>query len=146
MNAADISRKPSLAGAKALLAASNLPTVDITPEHCEHFYYVGRHAEPEGLIGLEILGEVALLRSLVVAEFRRATGAGTALLEHAEREAGRAGVSTIYLLTTTAERFFAKRGYRQAERASAPESIRLTREFSGLCPASSTFMVKHLGA
>jgi amino-acid N-acetyltransferase len=47
-------------------------------------------------------------------------------------------------LTTTAESFFAKHGYQRAARESAPAAIRGTREFAGICPASSTFMLRHL--
>lgn len=145
MSSLPISRKPGLSSAVALLAAAKLPTHDLTEDHCEHFYYSGSREEPEALVGLELFGNVALLRSLVVAEFLRGTGAGSALLEHAEREARGAGVSHLYLLTTTAEPFFLKRGFMRASRESAPDAIRATREFSGLCPASSAFMVKPLG-
>jgi amino-acid N-acetyltransferase len=48
----------------------------------------------------------------------------------------------LYLLTTTAREFFAGRGYRAIDRADAPERIRGTTEFSDLCPASATAMVK----
>jgi arsenate reductase len=54
-------------------------------------------------------------------------------------------VARIYLLTTTAAGFFGKRGYLPADRDQAPAGIRATREFSGVCPASAAFMVKHLG-
>jgi amino-acid N-acetyltransferase len=53
-------------------------------------------------------------------------------------------VRVIYLLTTTAEEFFARRGYRRTERSSAPVAIRNTREFAGICPVSSAFMNKLL--
>jgi amino-acid N-acetyltransferase len=71
-------------------------------------------------------------------------GIGSQLVEHAERYARSRGVESIYLLTSTAEKFFGGRGYAHTERASAPASIRGTREFASLCPASSAFMVKHL--
>ncbi len=54
------------------------------------------------------------------------------------------GVRDVYLLTTTAEDFFARRGYVRIGREKAPRTIRSTREFADLCPASSAFMVKHL--
>jgi amino-acid N-acetyltransferase len=85
-----------------------------------------------------------LLRSLVVAPRRRGTGEGAALLKHAEDHARGEGVRTLYLLTNTAESFFAKHGYQRAARESAPAAIRATREFSGICPASSAFMMRQL--
>jgi amino-acid N-acetyltransferase len=139
-----ISAKPTLAAAVTLLEAARLPTEDLTEQHCEHFFFTGTAGAPDGLVGLELFGEVALLRSLVVADARRNAGAGSRLLAHAETEARARGVRRIYLLTTTAEGFFARRGYGRAARESAPAAIRATREFSGICPASSAFMVKQL--
>jgi amino-acid N-acetyltransferase len=139
-----IGSRPRLDAAVQLLAAAQLPTEDLTASHCEHFYFTGSPTEPTGLIGLELFGHVALLRSLVVAPDRRRTGEGAALLRHAEDQARERGVATLYLLTTTAESFFAKHGYQRAPRDSAPAAIRATREFSSICPASSAFMMRQL--
>jgi len=144
MDSAIIAARPGLAAATTLLAAAKLPTSDLTERHCEHFFFLGPEEALEGLVGLEPFGEVALLRSLVVAENLRGTGAGSRLLEHAETQARSRGVRELYLLTTTAEPFFAARGYARAARESAPLAIRTTREFAGICPASSAFMVKRL--
>ena len=76
----------------------------------------------------------------------RGAGAGARLLAHAESQARARGVKTLYLLTTTAESFFARHGYASADRDGAPPAIRATREFSGICPASSAFMRKLLQA
>ena len=116
---------------------------DLTAAHLNNFYYSGSVAEPDGIIGLELYGTQALLRSLVVAVSMRSTGLGSALLDHAESHARQAGVQSIYLLTTTAESFFSRRGYVLTHRDDAPASIRATREFADICPASSAFMVKH---
>ncbi len=106
-----IAAHPKLAVASALLASANLPTADLTEEHCRHFFFVGPHDAPVGLVGVELLGDVALLRSLVVAPSGRKSGAGSALVRHAENYARLRGARNLYLLTTTAEAFFAKRGY-----------------------------------
>jgi amino-acid N-acetyltransferase len=140
----DISARPPLAGAVALLTSASLPVEDLTPAHCENFFFTGPGDAPTGLVGLELLGEVALLRSLVVSPQRRGQGEGRALLRHAETFARGRGVRTLYLLTTTAEPFFERQGYRRAERDSAPAAIRATREFAGICPASSAFMCRAL--
>ena len=136
--------RPSLPAVVALLAAARLPTEDLTEGHCESFFFSGSSETPEGLVGLELFGDVALLRSLVVSEEQRGTGAGSRLLSHAEQHALSRGVRHLYLLTTTAEAFFSKRGYVRAERQAAPPAIRATREFAGICPASSAFMSKQL--
>jgi amino-acid N-acetyltransferase len=144
VTAAAISPKPSLEAAVALLRSAKLPTEDITERHCDHFFFLGPASTPDGLVGLELFGEAALLRSLVVADALRGTGAGSNLLRYAEAHARARGVTRLYLLTTTAEKFFARRGYAHAAREDAPPAIRATREFSGICPASSAFMVKRL--
>jgi len=136
--------KPSLAAAKALLESAQLPTADLTEQHCEHFLYAGAEGAPTGLVGLELFGDVALLRSLVVSPDARAAGMGTTLVQHAEARARAHGVRTVYLLTTTAEGFFDRRGYAKVARELAPAAIKATREFAGICPASSAFMSKQL--
>jgi len=139
-----ISAGPRVEAAVTLLGSAGLPTEDLARLSLEHFFFAGPAEAPTGLVGLEMLGDVALLRSLVVAKPLRGSGAGSALLDHAERHARTRGVKVLYLLTTTAERFFAQRGYVHAPRDSAPAAIRATREFSALCPSSSAFMSRQL--
>lgn len=50
----------------ALLEAEKLPASDLTETHLEHFFFTGADGAPSALVGLEIYGEAALLRSLVV--------------------------------------------------------------------------------
>jgi amino-acid N-acetyltransferase len=135
---------PSRAGAVALLDAGALPSSDVTDEHMEHFYFCGSADAPSALVGLELRGTSALLRSLVVHPDRRMTGIGRRLVEHAESQARARGVRAMYLLTTTASAFFERHGYTLAARETAPPEIRATREFADICPASSAFMVKQL--
>ena len=65
--------------------------------------------------------------------------ASVALLDLVALPAG-----AMYLLTTTAERFFAQRGYVRIARGSVVPAIQATREFTRLCPDSSTLMVSAL--
>ena len=69
---------------------------------------------------------------------------GSTLVEYAEQYAATKGVRSIYLLTSTGEAFFKRLGYHWIDRSRAPPSIKETREFAGLCPASSAFMMKAL--
>jgi amino-acid N-acetyltransferase len=139
-----ISRGPTLANTVELLALAELPTEDLTEAHCDHFFFAGPASRPTGLVGVELFGDVALLRSLVVVAERRGRGEGFALLDYAEGYSRARGVRQLYLLTTTAEGFFTKHGYARATRESAPPEIRATREFAGICPANSAFMVRQL--
>ena len=136
--------RPPRSTAVALLQSQGLPVSDITDEHLEHFFFVGSDGSPTGLVGLEVYGTDALLRSLVVGEAARGKGLGSVLVDHAERYAASKSVRSIYVLTTTAEGFFKRRAYYRIDRSRAPPSIKETHEFASLCPASSAFMVKAL--
>jgi amino-acid N-acetyltransferase len=136
--------RPPRSTAVALLQAQGLPVSDLTDEHLEHFFFIGSDGSPTGLVGLELYGTDALLRSLVVAESARSKGLGSTLIGHAEQYAASKSVRSIYLLTTTAEAFFERLGYQRIERSNVPPSIERTREFASLCPASSAFMLKSL--
>jgi amino-acid N-acetyltransferase len=139
-----ISAGPVAEAARGLLAAANLPNSDLTDEQLTSFFYCGPATAPSALIGLELYGSDALLRSLVVDPTLRSKGLGSALVVRAEAQAARHGIGTLYLLTTTAEAFFARRGYHRIDRTVAPAAIRSTKEFADLCPASSAFMFKRL--
>jgi amino-acid N-acetyltransferase len=43
-----------------------------------------------------------------------------------------------------ASAYFSARGYGLADRQRAPQVIKTTAQFAGLCPASATFMKKRL--
>ena len=97
-----------------------------------------------GVVGLEPRGDVALLRSLAVAEACRRQGMATQLVSKIEEYARSQGVAVIYLLTLTAEDFFAERGYQKTDRESAPPGLQETNEFKNLCPQAAACMQKNL--
>lgn len=134
------------AALEQLLATAELPTEDLTPEMLEHFLAAHVDHALVGAIGLEPFGDAGLLRSLAVDEAHRGTGLGSKLVEALEEHARDQGVRELYLLTTTAEDFFLKLGYRRLPREQAPDAIAATAQFSQLCPSSSAFMVKPLFA
>lgn len=142
----NITHKPPEVEVKELLASAQLPTIDITPEHLEHFFGAWADSSLEGVVGVELFGSVALLRSLAVAASKRGFGLGAKLLARAEQYAAEKGVRSMFLLTTTAGSYFEKRGYSLLLREAAPEAIQKTAEFASICPASSAFMVKHMRA
>jgi L-amino acid N-acyltransferase YncA len=140
----NIFRNPPESAVKRLLAESNLLSSDLTPDHLKDFFGCGSTERLTGVVGLEIYGKVALLRSLAVTQDCRASGYRKALVAEAERYAWSRGVNEMYLLTSTAERFFERLRYKRASREAAPDAIRRTREFAELCPSSSAFMMKTL--
>jgi len=129
-----------------LLQMVDLSTEDITPETLEHFLVAHLGKALVGCVGLEVLEEVGLLRSVAVDDAHRGLGLGKELVAAMEEHAKDAGVRELYLLTTTAEGFFAGLGYRKLAREQAPSAIAGTAQFSALCPSSSSFMVKTISA
>ena len=128
--------------ATSLLAASGLPTADLSPAII--LLGVRDGVGLEGLAGLEPHGPVGLLRSLAVRHDRRRSGLGSALVLEVERLAAAHGIPDLYLLTTTAEAFFRHRGYAPVERPSVPAAIQSTAEFTSVCPSSAVVMRKAL--
>ncbi|MBL9199348.1 MAG: GNAT family N-acetyltransferase [Opitutaceae bacterium] len=119
----------------ALLRDAGLPHEDFAP-HLAHFLVARTPGGAiAGAIGAEVCGREALLRSLVVTPAWRGQGLGSRLLAGLERAAAAWGVERWWLLTLTADSFFAARGFRAAPRAEAPPAIAATAEFAGLCPS-----------
>ena len=58
-----ISARPGLRATATLLNAAGLPSIDLTPAHLEHFFYCGTAEAPTALIGVELYGADALLRT-----------------------------------------------------------------------------------
>jgi amino-acid N-acetyltransferase len=129
----------------ALLAAASLPTDDLTSSSLSMFTVCEGADGVLGAVALEVRDpRNAMLRSLVVGQGLRGTGIGRSLVADVEAHARSQGIRTLYLLTDSAESFFAKLGYHCVDRALAPESIRTHAQFQTLCPASAAFMHKVL--
>lgn len=109
---------------KQLLLLCELPQEDITPEHLRHFLVLKEKGEVVGVVGVEVLGRFGLLRSLAVDPRWRRRGFGLHLTEKAEEYAASLKIEALYLLTMTAEGFFASRGYQRVERTSVPAPFR----------------------
>src|SRR5277367_3621974 len=117
-----IRERPPHQSVVTLLKTAGLPASDLTDAHLEHFFFTGTDGAPSALVGLEIHGDAALLRSLVVSAAARTQGLGSALVLHAEEYAAAHRVRALYLLTTTAEAYFEHRGYRRIDRSEAPSA------------------------
>jgi len=122
-----------------LLADNGLPTADV-PGALDSLYLIAVDGRRVGVAGLERHGDLALLRSVAVEASERGNGYGARACEALLDRAADAGVSTVYLLTTTADGFFARLGFERVDRAAVPDPIRATREFSELCPSTAVVM------
>ena len=126
-----------------LLDAEGLPSGDLH-EPGVRLLVFRDGAAAIGYAGLELYGEDALLRSVVVEPTRRRAGAGRTIVEATLAEARRLGATRAFLLTTSAKAYFERLGFTAIERASAPAPILATRQAVGLCPSSAPLMVKPL--
>jgi amino-acid N-acetyltransferase len=123
----------------ALLEAAGLPTAGV-PRTMVDFLVANRADGLAGAIGLERYGSGALLRSAVVRPGDQGTGIGAALVSALLDRARDGGLREIYLLTTTAERWFPRFGFTPIEREQVPDAVRVSVEFREACPASAAVM------
>jgi amino-acid N-acetyltransferase len=86
----------------------------------------------------------ALLRSVAVDPTQQGRRLGHQLTEAALSLARTHGADIVFLLTTTAERFFPKFGFEPIARADVPASVQTSVEFQSACPASAIVMRKRL--
>jgi amino-acid N-acetyltransferase len=122
----------------ALLRGAELPVEDIRAAGGRQDFIVAMAGDRlAGCVAIEVSGDACLLRSFAVDPERRGGGLGSALYERILARASLRGVAQVYALTTTAERFFAKRGFERIDRAAAPAAVAASEEFRGLCPASA---------
>lgn len=144
-NRIEFAAPADLSAIRALLDEAGLPHADIVGRPGARFWILRASDRTIGAVGLETYGSTGLLRSLVVAPEGRGAGLGGRLVEELETAARRDGLRRLVLLTQTAEKFFAHRGYAVIDRADAPAEVRVSTEFRSLCPASATCMSKDLG-
>jgi amino-acid N-acetyltransferase len=128
---------------RSLLADAGLPFEDIG-DHIPQVMVAKLGGRLVGCVGLEPLGEFAMLRSLTVAPASRGRGIGRSLYERIVAHARLHGVGQLYLLTTTAEEFFTQLGFSRTDRTEVPPAVQSTQEFRTLCPSTATCMVKSI--
>ncbi len=135
---------PAIEEVLPLLAECALPVADISVSSPLGFFGVRDGGALVALVGLELYTPFALLRSLAVAPTFRRRGLARELVAFAESFAAAQSIESLFLLTTTAERFFLSLGYLPVSRSAAPQVIQATSQFSCLCPSSSAFLSKYV--
>lgn len=93
---------------------------------------------------LEMYPDGALLRSVAVESTLRGSGLGVQIVRAALELARRQGTTSVYLLTTTAEGFFPRFGFRRIGREEVPAGVRTSVEFQSACPESAVAMATDL--
>jgi amino-acid N-acetyltransferase len=130
-----------LEAVEALLTASGLP-LDGVRDALPTFVVAESGTDLVGVAGLEVCCENALLRSVAVRPEWRSHGVGRALVTRVISDAESRGIRALYLLTTTADRYFPTFGFRTIPRDEVPADVRETAEFREACPASATVMCR----
>jgi phosphoglycolate/pyridoxal phosphate phosphatase family enzyme len=88
----------------------------------------------------EPLGDAALLRSVAVASDVRGAGIGLLVGAATLRQVARSEVRDVYLVTTDAEGFFARCGFRTIPREELPEAVAAHRQITRECPSTAPVM------
>jgi amino-acid N-acetyltransferase len=124
---------------KALLEASQLPASDIDLN--KQLFLVALHDQAVvGTIALEVVGNSALLRSFAVDVKFRSRQIGARLYREAVAQSKQKGIAHLFLLTTTADRYFDRLSWQRIGRDEVPEAIGATTEFASICPVSAIVM------
>jgi N-acetylglutamate synthase-like GNAT family acetyltransferase len=133
-------RPADLATVRALVEQCGLANDAIEDQFGDAYAVAEVGDELVGVAGIEVHGTCGLLRSLAVAPHARGQGLGAALVRDRVEWANNKRLESVHLLTTTASDFFARHGFVAIARDEAPSEIKLSKEFSEMCPASATFM------
>jgi amino-acid N-acetyltransferase len=140
-----LAKDTDLDAIESLLTQSQLPTAGVRDELCS-FLVAEADARVVGVVGMEKRGNYGLLRSTAVAPEWRGKHVAKRLVEQIIADAESQGVNALYLLTTTAERYFPNFGFEVTARDVVPQDIKATEEFREACPASATVMCLKLTA
>lgn len=132
-------RLDDLVAIKALLAANNLPIAGVD-DHWKTFLVARDGETVVGCGGAEAYQFAALIRSVAVAPEYRSSGVGRRLVRQLLDRLASRGLREFYLLTTTAEAYFKKRGFKVIDRDEVHPQLLSSREFQDACPASAVCM------
>jgi amino-acid N-acetyltransferase len=128
---------------RALLERLHLPLAGVD-EHLRTLVVAREGGQIVGTAALELYADGALLRSVAVEPRLQGRRLGHQLTDAALHLAEAQGVNNVFLLTTTAERFFPKFGFERIDRGQVPPTVRASVEFQSACPASAIVMRKQL--
>jgi len=81
-----------------------------------------------------------LLRSIAVHPDYRSLGIGRQLVRQLVDRLASRGIREFYLLTTTAQEYFRKRGFKVIDRDEVHPQLLGSEEFRGACPDSAVCM------
>ncbi len=124
---------------KNLLITSNLPTAGVD-EHWKTFIVARAGDKVVACGGSEAYQFAALIRSVAVAPEYRSQGLGRRITRQLLDRLASRGLREFYLLTTTAEDYFRKRGFKTIDRDEVHPQLLSSREFQDACPSTAVCM------
>ena len=128
-----------LAAIKSLLTANDLPTEGVD-EHWRTFVIARDGDKVVGCGGSEAYQFAALIRSIVVDPDYRKHGLGRRLVRQLLDRLAARGLREFYLLTTNAEEYFRRRGFKTIERDEVHPQLLASREFQDACLSTAVCM------
>jgi N-acetylglutamate synthase-like GNAT family acetyltransferase len=129
-----------LAAVRDLLKGAKLHLEGLEKQFGGHYAVLELEGKLIGAMGVEVYGRYGLLRSAVVAPAHRGTGLGVRLTRERIAWADARRIEALFLLTVTAVPFFARLGFAEVPRKSAPAEVQASLEFAKLCGANSVCM------
>ena len=124
---------------KQLLVANDLPTAGVD-DHWKTFVVARDGDRIVGCGGSEAYQFAALIRSVAVEPEYRKHGIGRRLVRQLLDRLASRGLREFYLLTTTAEEYFKKRGFKTIDRDEVHPQLLKSRELQDACPQSAVCM------
>ena len=126
-----------------LLQNENLPSEDLSPT-LSQFFVIEVDEKIVGVAGIEIYDDLGLLRSIAVDKNYRNRFLATMLIDEVLLDAAEKEITALYLITTSAEHYFSKKGFVVVDRDGIPAPIKSSSEFSTMCPSTAAVMIKVL--
>jgi amino-acid N-acetyltransferase len=124
---------------RELLESAGLP-IDGLDDHWRTFIVARDGDRLVGCGGSEAYHVVALIRSIAVVPEYRGNGLGRRIVRQLLDRLASRGLREFYLLTTDAEDYFRKRGFKTIDRDEVHPQLLSSREFQGACPDTATCM------
>ena len=139
----DVSIQPAraedLSAIKELLIANGLPTAGVD-DHWKTFLVARDGERLVACGGAEAYQFAALIRSVAVLPEYRGHGIGRRIVRQLLDRLASRGLREFYLLTTTAEEYFRRRGFKTIDRDEVHPQLLGSREFQDACPESAVCM------
>ena len=122
-----------------LLTSSGLPIAGLE-DHWKTFVVAHDGDKLIACGGAEAYQFAALIRSVAVDPAYQKQGIGRRIVRQLLDRLASRGLREFYLLTTTAEEYFRKRGFKPIDRDEVHPQLLASQEFQGACPDTAVCM------